>query len=194
MKPIIEATRIHILGNSGSGKTTLAKQLSLHLNIPFYELDEVAYSGFKQLKTPLQERLETLRSIVAQPAWITEGVYIEWTEMLFDCADLIVWLDLPMTIIGYRIVRRHFLWQPTGKLNPSPTIYHLIRFLLRTMRNQFSPVARVEYALDRDSAVTRIASQQLLRRYPEKVIHCKSTSQVANFRAQFGNCDLKQSS
>lgn len=41
--------RIHIIGSVGSGKTTLARELSKTYQIPFYELDNVAwirkYSG-----------------------------------------------------------------------------------------------------------------------------------------------------
>jgi shikimate kinase len=38
--------KIHIIGSVGSGKTTLARTLSSHLNIPFYELDNVFGKGF----------------------------------------------------------------------------------------------------------------------------------------------------
>lgn len=39
--------KIHIIGSVGSGKTTLARTLSSHLNIPFYELDNVVWKRFQ---------------------------------------------------------------------------------------------------------------------------------------------------
>lgn len=35
--------KIHIIGSVGSGKTTLARKLSKTLQIPYYELDNVAW-------------------------------------------------------------------------------------------------------------------------------------------------------
>lgn len=35
--------KIHIIGSVASGKTTLAKDLSMKLQIPYYELDNVVW-------------------------------------------------------------------------------------------------------------------------------------------------------
>jgi adenylate kinase family enzyme len=58
--------RIHIIGSVGSGKTTLAKELSLILNVPFYELDNVVWIRGKSgdVRRTDKEREEYLNSII----------------------------------------------------------------------------------------------------------------------------------
>src|SRR4051812_39097983 len=99
----LQAPRIHIIGGVGNGKTTLAKQLSSHLNTPHYELDRVAFKRMGD-KTALYHRMESVRFIVDQPSWVTEGKFLWWTEELLASADLIVWLDLPFYTVGWRLI------------------------------------------------------------------------------------------
>lgn len=69
--------KIHILGGSGSGKTTLGQHLSSVLHIPHYDLDAIGME--KGLVTE-----EDAFAIAAQPAWVSEGVYlIKYREKVF---------------------------------------------------------------------------------------------------------------
>lgn len=91
--------RIHIIGASGSGKTTLGHELSSRLHIPHYELDEA-------------EDIQTEADVIAlaeQPDWITEGIYLIWTEPLLYHADCIVLLEVSWSVAAWRILRRH-IW------------------------------------------------------------------------------------
>lgn len=58
--------KIHIISSVGSGKTTLAKKLSLMLNIPFYELDNVVWIRHKSgdIRRTEKEREEYLNTII----------------------------------------------------------------------------------------------------------------------------------
>jgi adenylate kinase family enzyme len=85
--------RIHIVGGPGSGKTTLAHKIGTRLEIKVHELDLVAFTGPDYAPRQLSERLADVSKILNQRAWITEGLFILWTEKLLDCADIIVWLD-----------------------------------------------------------------------------------------------------
>ena len=89
--------KIHILGASGSGKTTLAQSISSRLHIPHYDLDKVNWEQ------------ENAIAIAEQPAWITEGIYLIWTEPLLYHADCIVLLEVSWPVAAWRMIRRHAL-------------------------------------------------------------------------------------
>ena len=104
--------KIHILGGSGSGKTTLARQISSALHVPHYDLDAIGLQ--KGLVTE-----EDAFAIAAQPAWVSEGVYLIFTEPLLYAADVIVLLEIPWPVAIWRIIRRHITRSLHGT-NPYP--------------------------------------------------------------------------
>jgi len=55
----------------------------------------------------MAERLAMIQQIVRQPAWVTEGGHLGWTEPLFAAADVIVWLDPPLHVLLHRHWIRH---------------------------------------------------------------------------------------
>lgn len=184
MSPIAHATRIHIIGGAGSGKTTLATQLSAQLAAPSYHLDEIAYEGGFGAKIGLDARLASLDAIIAEPAWVTEGVYLWWTASLMDAADVIVWLDMPFYLNGWRIVARHFRLSWAGT-NRHPGFAKMLRFLFHVMRKQLRLTPIIPTAPDDDTATTRIATAHFLQSYAAKTIHCTRPAEVARFRANF---------
>lgn len=104
--------KIHIIGSVGSGKTTLAKELSLKLNIPFYELDNIVWKREKSgdIRRTDEERKKYLNSIIHSETWIIEGVHNEdWVANSFYNAELIIFLDIEYPIRTYRIIKRFVL-------------------------------------------------------------------------------------
>jgi hypothetical protein len=104
--------KIHILGGSGSGKTTLARNLSSLLHVPHYDLDAIGLK--KGLVTE-----EDAFAIAGQPGWVSEGVYLIWTEPLLYEADAIVLLEVSWPVAVWRIIRRHITKSLHGT-NPYP--------------------------------------------------------------------------
>ena len=105
-------TKIRIIGSVGSGKTTLAKELSLKLNIPYYEIDNVVWIRRKSgdIRRTDEEREEYLNAIIHSEAWIIEGVHSEdWVSASFDQAELIIFLDTKYSTRIYRIIKRFVL-------------------------------------------------------------------------------------
>jgi adenylate kinase family enzyme len=184
MNQFTTARRLHIVGSAGSGKTTLAQHLSAQLNTPCYELDEIAYAGGFGRKIPLDARLAALQPIIAQPAWVTEGVYLWWTATLMEAADLIIWLDMPVYVNGWRIVARHFRLNRAGT-NRHPGNVKLMRFLFHVLRKQIRNTPIIPKAPDDDAATTRAATAEFLRAYAGKVVHCRRPADVVRFRADF---------
>ena len=100
--------RIYIVGSVGSGKTTLAKRLSLQLNTPWYELDNVFHERIPKADRGRAkgERELVFKNILDSEKWIIEGVRRECFDEGFMKADIIIFLNTPQFIRQYRITRR----------------------------------------------------------------------------------------
>ena len=101
--------RIVVLGCSGAGKTTFARRLSERLNVAHIELDALHWEP-NWTSTPVDRFREKVRdAIAAAPqGWVACGNYTIVRDELWPHADTIVWLDLPMTTVANRVIRRTF--------------------------------------------------------------------------------------
>jgi adenylate kinase family enzyme len=86
-------SRIHVIGGPGTGKTTLAHRLGDAYGLPVYELDRVAYEGPEFRPRSPSACAARAGEISAQDRWVTEGIFVGWTEPLLARAETIVWLD-----------------------------------------------------------------------------------------------------
>ncbi|MCM3001473.1 DNA topology modulation protein FlaR [Paenibacillus cellulositrophicus] len=100
--------KIRIIGSVGSGKSTLARALSDQLGIPYYELDNMVWrrTDHGDVKNSFEERDRILNGILEQDRWIIEGVHYQWVLRSFADADLIVYVDTPIWVRNYRILKR----------------------------------------------------------------------------------------
>jgi len=109
--------KIHILGGPGSGKTTLAQHISATFHIPHYELDQLGRkNGMRDVAY-----VEDAFAMAVQPGWVTEGIYLIWTDPLLFQADYIVLLEVPWPVAAWRILHRHICKSLHGT-NPYPGI------------------------------------------------------------------------
>jgi hypothetical protein len=177
-------TKIHIMGGAGSGKTTLCLWLAEMLGYPCYELDRVGWTAAG--KVPLQQRLAAVDEILAQPQWITEGAFLWWTDSLLAAAEVIVWLDLPFPITGWRIIKRHMVASWRGN-NPHAGVMNLLRFTTDVGRKYYMKEPLQPAAPDDDFAITRAATKQILSDHMEKLIHCRRQSGIRQFQDQVRN-------
>ncbi|MFL5624522.1 MAG: hypothetical protein ACJ788_02895 [Ktedonobacteraceae bacterium] len=162
--------RIHIIGGPGSGKTTLARQLSTRLHILCYELDTIGWEGGFGVERSLEVRLADISRIAAQPEWVTEGAFLEWTNELFRNAEVIVWLDLPWRIAGWRIISRHARASLAGT-NRHRGLIKLYRFLGYSKK----------YYKSLADEHTRAAVARYIAPYTDKLVHCRRPSEVQAF-------------
>lgn len=166
--------KIALFGPPATGKTTLAKWLSVELGYPHTDLDDLLFTPDGPL--PLPEFRRQAGEITRHDAWIVEGNFSKLADVVWHRADVLVWLDFPLPLIVYRIVRRS-LYQLTGhedspqarRLTWSKAFFHR-RSLLRTAIRKYR-TNRPRYALqvaetaDRGVQVVRLRNPREVRRW-----------------------------
>jgi hypothetical protein len=117
--------RIFIAGGPGSGKTTLARRLSSALGLIHYELDRVFY-GRDGGAPPSREALSAFAAQLAtEDAWLAEGDYSDWVELLLERADVICLLDAGAPRAIWRCLTRTLAgWRRGG---PQPPLWDFMR-------------------------------------------------------------------
>lgn len=99
--------RVMIIGQPGSGKSTLARLLGSKLALPVVHIDLIHWqSGWIERSGPEKDKL--CAEVHARDEWIFEGGRSNtWPERL-DRADTLIFLDFPLRIRSYRILKRRF--------------------------------------------------------------------------------------
>ena len=159
--------RILVAGTSGSGKTTLARRIATTVGVPHTEIDAL-YHGPNW--TPRDSFMHDVAAFAAQPTWVTEWQYGKARPLLLRRADLLVWLDLPRTVVMRRVVRRTaqrrlnrtVLWN--GNLEPPMSTFftdhdHIVRWAWRTHHENVERVAAA-VASRKDLSVVRLRCQR----------------------------------
>jgi shikimate kinase len=103
----LPARRIVITASaSGNGKTTLGRALAARLDVPFVEVDALVHGpGWRE--TSDRELRRALERVLAGPGWVIDNPYQRKVgSLVLDAADLVVWLDLPVSVWFPRLVRR----------------------------------------------------------------------------------------
>ncbi len=99
--------KVAVIGTaSGNGKTTFGRALARQLGVPFVELDAIAH-GPNWTEASAEEMRAQVEPIVAGDGWVIDGGYRgKLGTLVWDAADTIVWLDLPMRVWLPRLLRR----------------------------------------------------------------------------------------
>jgi adenylate kinase family enzyme len=98
-----------IVGQPGSGKSTLARSLGALTGLPVVHIDHIHWKpGWEERSAA--EKAVLCAEVEARASWIFEGGYsASWANRL-DRADLLIWLDLPVGLRLWRIVKRTVVW------------------------------------------------------------------------------------
>jgi hypothetical protein len=101
--------RIAITGPGGSGKTTLAAELARVAGLRHVEIDALNHGPNWSVAPPevLRRRVD---DATAGDGWVTDATYHSILgSLVTDRADLVVWLDLPVRLVMWRLVRRSYV-------------------------------------------------------------------------------------
>jgi len=97
--------KILIVGTTGCGKTTLAKMLSKKLSLPHYELD--AFHWKPNWQTNSHEEFKSqIIDVISRGEWVVDGNYRSFRDDIWPYATNLIWLDYPLTLILFRIIKR----------------------------------------------------------------------------------------
>jgi adenylate kinase family enzyme len=95
--------KVLVAGASGSGKTTLAIRVGQVLGLPHTDIDGL-FHGPGWVRRPSFD--DDVRRFTAEPDWVTEWQYGSVRDLLADRADLMIWLDLPRSVVMRQVIRR----------------------------------------------------------------------------------------
>ena len=95
--------RVLVAGTSGSGKSTWAARIAASLDAPHVDIDDLFHGP---AWTPRPSFEDDVHRFTAGPTWVTEWQYGAVRAHLADRADLLVWLDLPRSMVMRQVVRR----------------------------------------------------------------------------------------
>lgn len=97
--------RILVIGSAGSGKSTLSQKLGSILHLPIIHLDN-HYWKPNWVPTPNEEWDQTVEEFTMRDEWIMDGNYSRTLDTRLKRADLIIFLDMPMLLCMYRVIKR----------------------------------------------------------------------------------------
>jgi adenylate kinase family enzyme len=102
-------TRIAITGPSGSGKTTLAAELARRLGLRMIEIDAL-HHGPNWESCGADVLRERVTAATEGDGWVTDSLYHSMLgDLVVRRADVLVWLDLPIPLVMWRLVRRTYV-------------------------------------------------------------------------------------
>ena len=153
--------RVSVIGTTSSGKSTLAEQLAAKIGGNFVELDALYWepNWIPALKPIFWERVE---DAVAADAWVIAGNYNFIRPVIWQRAEVVIWLDYPLHIVFWRLLTRtirrsitkELLWNtnrekfwPHLKLWSDDSLFHwLFKTYWRRKRETPKLLALPEYA------------------------------------------------
>ncbi|WP_280770980.1 topology modulation protein [Salipaludibacillus daqingensis] len=133
--------RVMVVGvSAGVGKSTFAKRLSKKLSIPVYHLDRYYWEpGWRE--TSYETFCNKQEALVKKNKWIIEGNYGSTFDLRAQEADTIIYLELPLRICLYRVLKRWIMnignnRDDMGQGCPEKMDWEFLKFIITTFHQR----------------------------------------------------------
>lgn len=160
-----------IVGQPGSGKSTLAQVLGKRTGLPVIHIDKIHWMpGWV-------ERTKAEKTLLCQEAekreqWIFEGGHsATWLSRLAR-ADVLIWLDRPVVIRTWRVVRRTVMGH--GRTRPDmadgcpdllSSLPEFLHYIWSSRNSQRAKIARLAAAAPSKCRLVRLRLDQDVDRF-----------------------------
>lgn len=101
--------RIMIIGSAGSGKSTLARKLEEITKIKAIHMDTLFWKK-NWISVSQEELFQKVEKIIENDSWIIDGNYSKSMLIRFERADTIIFLDTPLWLCLYRVIKRRIVY------------------------------------------------------------------------------------
>lgn len=127
--------RIMVVGCPGSGKSTVAIRIAQKLDLPVVHLDKIHYAPGWQERTKAEKKRLATR-VEQADRWVIDGNLSATYPHRLSRADCCVWLDIPLRIRLWRLLKRRLSGARLGLPRGSPDQLSLefIKYVLRSDR------------------------------------------------------------
>jgi adenylate kinase family enzyme len=170
--------RVVVIGTTGSGKSTLAERLAEHTGLRVIELDALFW-GKDWQPVPLELFRHRVERETKGDGWIVVGNYGQVRDLVWPNADTLIWLDLPLPLVMWRLVRRTVqratskteLWGTGNReslRNAFLSRQSLLLWALKTHRRNRERYASECIPLAREKRVIRLQNKRAVERFVTK--------------------------
>ena len=125
--------RIMVVGCTGSGKSTMAIRIAQKLDLPVVHLDQILYAPGWQERTKAEKTRLATRAEKAD-RWVINGNLSATYPHRLSLADCCIWLDIPLHIRLWRVLK----WRLSGarvglpRGSPDQLTWEFIKYVLRS--------------------------------------------------------------
>ena len=102
---ILRCKRIVVVGTTSSGKSTLANRLAQKIDGDFIELDAYHWEP-NWVEAPDEVFRERVIKATSSQDWVAAGNYSVVRDIVWQRAEIIIWLDYPFHIVFWRLFTR----------------------------------------------------------------------------------------
>jgi len=167
--------KVVVFGTTGSGKSWLAERLAGRTGLRLIELDALFW-GRDWQPAPVELFRHRVEREISEDGWIVVGNYGQVRDLVWHPADTLVWLDLPLPVVMWRLVRRTVkravtaeeLWGTGNRETLSNAFLSRNSILLYALRTHRRNRERFELecgSLAAEKRVVRLSSRRDIERF-----------------------------